>query len=138
MRVKKIYPYIFYKLYRFSEAAPSKWWSEWKASIALLALELWLIVSVFVYYDVIFKKGLPDDTIIVLVGGIIIAILAWIKYYLFYRNDRWRAYVKDFDQLPQRQNIIGTVLVCILILLIISNLIFSFYLMSQIDWSLYR
>lgn len=131
MTVLRIYSYIFYKLYKFSEAAPSKWWSDWKATVALLVLELWLIVSVFIYYDLTTNKGLPTDNIVILVGGLIIGVLVLIKYLVFYRNDRWRIYVAEFDKWSNRQNKVGTILVFILIFLIISNLIFSFYLLSQ-------
>lgn len=131
MIMRKIYPYIFYKLYKFSEAAPSKWWSDWKATVALLALELWFIMSVFIYYDLITNKGLPADNIVAIVGGLTIGVLVLIKYLVFYRYDRWRTYVAEFDKWPKRKNKIGTVLVCMLVFVIISNLIFSFYLLSQ-------
>ena len=130
MVLKKIYTYIFYKLYKFSEAAPSKWWSDWKATIALLALELWLLISVFIYYDLITNKGLPSDNIIALVGGIIIGVLVLIKYFMFHRHNRWKSYVSEFDSWPRRENKRGSFFVSILVLLIISNLVFSFYLLS--------
>ena len=138
MNIKKIYSYIFYKLYKFSEAAPSKWWSDWKALIALEALEVWLIISIFIYYDVITKKELPDDKTIVLVGVFIIIILSLIKYFVFYHKDQWKIYVKEYDKLSKRQNKIGSALVIILIILILCNLIFSFFLMSQINWELHK
>jgi hypothetical protein len=131
MAIKEIYAYIFYKLYKFSEAAPSKWWSDWKATIAMLALELWVTISLFIYLDVNTNNGLPSDGIIVLVGGSIIGALVLIKYLVFYRHDRWKFYVAEFDKLPKRQNRIGSVLVCLLVVLVISNLIYSFYLLSQ-------
>ena len=131
MVLKKIYPYIFYKLYKFSEGAPSKWWSDWKASISLLALELWLVISCYIYYDLLTEKGLPSDNIIILYGSIIVGLLVLIKYLMFYRHDRWKSYVAEFDKWPKGQNKIGSILVGILVIIVIVNLIFSFYLLSQ-------
>lgn len=131
MTVRKLYSYIFYKLYKFSEAAPSKWWSDWKATIALLTLELWLVISAFVYYAIVAQKGLPGDDTIVLAGSAVIGILVLIKYLIFYRHDRWRTYVSEFDKWSKKQNKTGTILVCLLVFFIIGNLIFSFYLLSQ-------
>jgi O-antigen/teichoic acid export membrane protein len=131
MDIKDIYPYIFYKLYKFSEAAPSKWWSDWKATVAMIALEVWVSVSFFIYIHVHANKELPSDGVMALVGGIIIGVLVLIKYLMFYRHDRWKLYVAEFDKLSKRQNRIGSIVVLLLVILVISNLMYSFYLLSQ-------
>lgn len=43
----KVYQYLFYKLYRFYETSTySRWWSEWKAYVSMLALSIWLYQAI--------------------------------------------------------------------------------------------
>ena len=56
MTIKKTYTYLFYKLYQFYEKGVSVWMSDWKATLSLLILEIWLLLSVLVYYKVYFKE----------------------------------------------------------------------------------
>lgn len=53
-------------------------------------------------------------------------------------TDIWKEYVIEFDQLSKKKNRIGGWIVFGVVLLVVMNLIFSFYLMSQVDWSMYR
>ena len=39
----KAYYYLFYKIYKFYEKAPARFWSDWKTSISITALEIWLL-----------------------------------------------------------------------------------------------
>ncbi len=43
----KAYYYLFYKIYKFYEKAPARFWSDWKASISITALEIWLLFLLF-------------------------------------------------------------------------------------------
>jgi hypothetical protein len=138
MTLRKAYYYLFYKLYKFSEAAPSRWWSEWKASLSLMVLEIWILISVMVYYKVFTKKDLIADSSLTAVGITVVISLVIIKYFAFDHHDRWKDYVKEFDKWSIRKNRIGTLVVWMIILFTLGNLIFSFYLMSQIDWKQYR
>jgi hypothetical protein len=135
--MKQAYYYLFYKFYRMSEAAPSRWWSEWKASLALDALIGFFIFSLLIYYKVLINPythiGGKTETIIVM--GILILIP---NYFIFHHGDYWKVIVAEFDQLPKKKNRIGSWIVFGVVLFVIANLIFSFYLMSQIDWSQYR
>ena len=54
--MKKAYYYLFYKLYRFSEASPSRWLSDWKASLAIDVLILFVFSSMLNYYKIFLKK----------------------------------------------------------------------------------
>lgn len=132
------YYYLFYKFYKFWEyvSTPS-FWSDWKAGISLMALEIWLIISVFVYYKVFVNPyiHLSESNI---EAYILAFTLAGAKYIIFHHHDRWKRIVKSFDKLPKRENTIGSWVVFLLTILIIANLVYSFYLMSQIDWSQYR
>src|SRR5215208_2983564 len=127
MTIKNIYYYLFYKLYKFSEAAPSKWWSDWKAVLAIDALWVFLGLSGLVYYSVITRHGvnLGDGTFAVILYLICIALP---NYFIFHHQDQWKKIIHDFDKLPKHTNRIGGWIVFGVIILIIANLIFSFYL----------
>ena len=136
--MKRAYCYIHYKFYKFFETIPLRWSSEWKAEGLLMVLEIWLLISILVYYKVFNKSDLIDREFERPIGIVVVIILVFVKYFVFEKNKRWLAYVKEFDALPKSKNRLGTLIVGLIVFLIITNTIFSFYLMSQIDWSLYR
>jgi hypothetical protein len=135
-KLKKSYYYLFYKLYRFLEAAPSKWQSDWNAELLVDVFVFFLFVSIGIYYNVFvdryFDFGSKGSFVLFFI------LISVPNYFIFHHTDRWKRIVKEFDRLPKRKNIIGGWIVFILILLIIGNLIFAFYQMSKIDWAKYR
>jgi hypothetical protein len=137
MSIKKMYYYLFYKIYKLSEAAPSRWLSDWKAGIAIVALEIWLLLSIGVYYTVVTKVRIQLNIKMPIIFVPFLAILLG-NYLLFFANDRWKEYAQEFDQWPKAKNRLGSLIVFSLIILIIINLFFSFYLMSQVNWSQYN
>ncbi len=136
--IKRAYYYLFYKLYKFWESASDpKFWSDRKASVTIVVMEIWILISCFIYYTIFFNRYFHVNIKhpVVIISGIIVFL---INYLAFAHTDKWREYVKEFEQLPKRKNKIGNWIVLGLVLLIVSNVIFSFYLMSRIDWSWYR
>jgi hypothetical protein len=135
---KKAYSYLFYKMYKHFESGPSIWLSDWKASFSILVLEIWLCLSGLNYYSIFFKKAVLSDTILTVSSLCLVVFLAAIKYIAFEYQDRWKKVVNDFDELPKNKNKAGTYIVLTVILIIIANLIFSFFLLSKVDWQLYK
>lgn len=139
--IKKAYYYFFYKIYKSieytSEELGGAFWTDFKAGLAIAALEIWLLLSIGNYFSVVTKKN-EELSITMPVVYIPVLILFILNYFSFMHNDKWKEYNRKFDQLPKSTNIIGTWIVVGIIVFIIGNLIYSFYLMSQIDWSLYR
>ena len=133
MGLKKMYDYFFYKVYKFFDAAPSKWLSDWKASFFILVLEIWLSLSVLNYYSAIFKKTVSDKFLLI-ASILIVLVLTAIKYLNFEYQDRWKLVVKNFDRIPKQKNRIGTYLMWTIVILIIINLVFSFFLLSTVNW----
>lgn len=124
----RIYYYVFYKFYKFLLLSPiTKGWTKDKAIILILALELITLYSIIFYSDTIFEHHsyLTFFSFKVLVP--FIAMIA-IKWFLFSRNDNWKQYVAEFDQLPKSKNRKGTWLIIVITLLLIANFVLSVYL----------
>jgi hypothetical protein len=134
MTLKKGYYYLFYKLYKSFEAAPSKWLSEWKASFCMDALIIFILLTIGGYYSIITKKEMittDNPEIVIWVLGLSVA---FINYLFFNHRNKWKLIIEEFDRLPKKKNRIGTLLVWLIIFLIFANLIFMYYLMSQVAW----
>src|SRR5690606_5124596 len=102
----------------------------WKASFTLGILEIWLVVSLAIYY----KLFINSDADVV--GSEITWLLPLIAlvlfdYFVFHHRDQWKGIVAEFDRLPKEKNRIGGWIVFGVVLLIIANFIFSLYLYYQ-------
>lgn len=135
--IKKAYYYLFYKLFKFSEAAPNRWLSDWKAELVIDLLEGLSIFSLIIYYTIYVNRyfQIPENYILI---GLYVLGIALPNYFIFHHRDQWKKIVHKFDKLPKQKNKIGSVIVLLIVIAVITNLIFSFYLMSKIDWKLYR
>lgn len=138
MGIKKAYHFFFYKLYKFYEAAPSKWLSDWKALFSLLVIEIWMLIAAMTYYKVFTKKELIYKGSLEMVSITILIALSLINYIVFAHQERWKTYVKEFDSWPKKKNRTGTMIAWVIVFFILGNLVFAFYLMSQINWEHYK
>lgn len=119
--------YLFYKFYSFSEAAPSRWWSDIKALLAITILQILLLLSFIAYYNAFTKQNLlAGPTHPAEIAGIV--FLAVLNYLFFLSNDKWKPYAAEFDQWPKGKNRIGTLIVLLFTVLVFVNLFFSFTL----------
>jgi len=137
MKIKKVYYYLFYKIYKWYEKGPSIWLSEWKASFSMDVLIYFVVMFLFIYYNVFINRhaNLSESNIEVY---LLVLSVVLINYFVFHHRNQWKNYVKEFDKLPKKKNQTGGWIVFGFILFVIANLVLSFYLMSQIDWSQYR
>jgi energy-coupling factor transporter transmembrane protein EcfT len=133
MNIKKAYYYFFYWLYKLAMTGAIKSLSRFYATLAILVLEIWFALSYFVYYKIFVDRHSSFEVKSPQVIAFFIAILI-LNYYAFMHTDNWKEYVAEFDQWPKSKNNTGRIIVICIIAVIISNLIFSFYLMSRIDW----
>lgn len=129
MGIKKAYYYLFYKLYRFSEAAPSRWMSDWKSSLAIDVLLLFTFSSILNYYKALINPSshMGEGNLLF----VVIIIVGILNYFIFHHADKWKEIVEEFDNLPRRTNKIGSWIILGILLLLLSNFIFSFYLYYQ-------
>jgi len=138
--IKKSYYYFFYKIYRSieytSELSGGKFLTEYKAGLVMLALETWILLSVGAYY-VIFTKKFIELNITMPIVYIPALIVYTFNYLTIHYKDKWRQYNAEFANYSKRKNRIASWIVIGIIVVIISNLIYTFYLMNQVDWNKY-
>lgn len=138
MNIKQAYYYFFYKLYRFWNKASNPFLSNnFRAEVTIIALEVWLLLSIGIYY-VVATKTVVELTLFNPIVIIPFLVIILINYYAFINTNAWKGYALEFDQLSKKKNMIGDWIVFGIVLFIIANLVFSFYLMSQIDWNQYK
>lgn len=139
--IKKSYYYFFYKIYRSieytSELSGGKFLTLFKAGAVMIALEIWILISLSAYYA-IYTKTFIELSISMPIAYIPLIIIIAFNYLTFDYKDNWKKYNGEFANYSKRKNRIGGWIVFGIILLIISNLIYAFYLMGEVDWSKYR
>jgi len=132
----KAYYYFFYRIYLFWENGPMRFWSHFKTGLTIIFLEIWLVLSLFIYYNVFIDRYFRlDKTLFLIISTIIIAVNV---YFFNSSTDKWIFYKESFDKISARKNLIGGIIVWSIIILIIINLIFAFYIMGKVDWDEYR
>ncbi|RUT68554.1 hypothetical protein D0817_20735 [Flavobacterium cupreum] len=139
--IKKSYYYFFCKIYRSIEYTSKSFGGETlissKAGLVMLALQIWGLFSFVAYYRIYTKTSIQLSFSMPIIYVPAIIIFAFNYFTLDYKHN-WKKYNFEFANYSKRKNIIGGWIVFGIILLIISNLIYAFYLMGQVDWSKYR
>lgn len=135
-KLLKAYHYLYYQLYRWYEKGPSIWMSDWKAELSLDVLGIFVAISIIIYYTIFLDRFFEiSDGLFIICFLIIIAIP---NFFIFHYRGQWEGIISEFDKLPKRKNSVGGLIVFGVVILIITNMVYAFYLMSLIDWSLYR
>ena len=135
--IKKTYYYFFYKLYKFwGWISYPKFWSYWKAGVSIVVLELWGMLMIINYYY-IFNNGSSKDVTksMIIIPSLIIIILNYIAFDHYYNI--WKNYKEEFDQLPNRKNIIGGIIVWVIILFIVINFFISTFHLHKMTFGKY-
>lgn len=129
-----MYHYFFYKIYKSieytSELSGGKFLSAFKASLVMITLEIWILLSLGIYYTIITKIKIELSISMPIIYIPLIIIIS-IDYFIFHNKNQWKNIILKFDKLTKKRNIIGGWIVCGVVVLIITNLIFSFYLFYQ-------
>jgi hypothetical protein len=107
--------------------------SSWKASFSLMVLEIWTFLSIINYISFLTKRIFSDEFLVFVCISFVLASSLH-KFFTFENKNKWRIYIREFSKLSPRKNRQGTFIIWIFILLLICNLIFSFYLLSKVDW----
>lgn len=131
------YKYLFYKLYISLEKYSSpRFWSEWKAASLLVLLLLSIVYSLILYYTIYINRLSSIGGNVYIIGSIAI-FLSVINYSIFIFQNKWIVIVEKFNKIPKRRNQIGSLVFLLFCTGCVANIVYAFYLFSQIDWSLY-
>jgi hypothetical protein len=130
MSLGKAYQYLYYKLYIFGIKISDDMLNEYKPIITISVLENILIGESIVWYTVITGKTVSFSNPAVIFYPISLVIAAF-NYYFFLDNKSWRKYINEFKAYDKQNKNIGSLLVFMIILLVISSLIISFYFLAN-------
>ncbi len=113
-----------------------EFWSDFKAGIVLLTLELWIIGSFLNYYSIINSERLSINVInpILLISLIVFCI---INYFAFIHTDVWKEYNAEFDKLSEHINSKRGIIVWIIIAFITINFFVSVFLLQKYVLKMY-
>ncbi|WP_300687363.1 hypothetical protein [Chryseobacterium sp.] len=125
-KIKKAYYYFFYKLYKHSKG--SIFPEDFTGSIFLGTLGIWFTITLLNYYNIFIDKSI-NFTKGVYIGIAVFFLLT--SYITIDYNNTWKKYNLEFDQLSKEKNKIGGIIVWSIIVLVIINMIFSYYLLSE-------
>jgi hypothetical protein len=133
-KIKVAYDYLFFSFYRFWEKAPSKWWSEWKSVLTISFFGVLLLLSLYGYI-IFYFKILEDPFSNTKAGPALLGFLVYLfNHYYFIYKKKWKKKIDKFKYLSKSKDKIGIILIISFLLVIIVNLIYSFYLVSTVDW----
>jgi purine-cytosine permease-like protein len=128
MKLIEWYYYLFYTFYKATLKGDIKSLAEWYASIGLGAVEIFSLVSVYNYYQVF-----VDNSFKLRLGTILFPlIIIMIIHHLAFDGDKWSEYAKEFDEWPNEKKIRGSWIATIILLVLIINIIVSYYLLTTI------
>ncbi len=131
-KIQITYDYIFYVIYRFWEKAPSRWWSDWKTVITIcffIGFALSASINITIY--LLNVDLVPRTKVLPIIFSLAVFGL---NYYYFLYKDKWRERILRFQTLGKKANCVGKTLIVIMAGTIIGSLIFSYYLLSIVDW----
>jgi len=131
MNIKKAYYYLFYKFYKFGERSPSSLPSDYTAILAISVLEVLFLGALKFYYIEFIDQNNSFEFFSFQTLVPLIAVLL-LNYFAFFKNDRWKEYVNEFNQWPRKRNIIGTWIVIGIVVFIIVNMVVAIHIMGQI------
>ncbi|SEH49298.1 hypothetical protein [Chryseobacterium culicis] len=125
-KIKKAYYYFFYKLYKHSKG--SIFPENFTGSIFLGTLGIWFTITLLNYYNIFIDKSI-NFTKEVYIGIAVFFLLT--SYITIDYNDTWKKYNQEFDQLPTEKNKVGGIIVWSVIIVIVANMIFSYYFLYE-------
>jgi hypothetical protein len=132
MTIKKAYYYFFYKFYKFGEASPSIFPSDFTAAFAISILEVLFLAS-FKFYSTEFLGRHGDLRFVSFQVIVPLSTIFLLNYFAFINNTVWKKYIHEFDHLPSSKNNLGTWIVIAITVFVIINFSLSTYLMRQIS-----
>jgi hypothetical protein len=131
-----MYYYLFYKFYKITVTGAFPSLGKFYAEIFIMTLELFLLLSLFAFYNVFIDRYAKLE--LISVKTIVTNLVILIGNFRFFSGDEWWDIVAEFDKWPPQKNKKGSFIVALLVLGIAASFILSFYFLFQVDWEKYR
>jgi hypothetical protein len=125
-----LYRYLFYRLYRFSEAAPSRWWSEWKASFFLMVLEVFTAITLLGTIQILIGHRLIPKDPKSIYAALAVLLLMGIKYLVFIDRERWKKDELEFQEMSNQRKKMFNVIFWLVIIAVPSSYVIMLYVLS--------
>lgn len=136
--IKTGYAYLFFFLYKHINSFKNNILVHFKAVAVLIILEIALLGGIAGHAINIFKLDLPENRYSNFIILTIVVPIVGLKFWFFERNENWRKYLAEFGAWPEEKRKKWDLAMRVLIAFIFGNFILSYYIMSEIDWDLYR
>ena len=130
MKIKEMYEYLYYKIYKAMDHEIFPWWAETRTSAFLLFLEVVFFFSVIFYLKLIYPSWNPPEGY--MWALIPFGVLFVIDYFTFHSHNQWKIIIHKYDEWPNKKNFKGTIIVWLLIGLIIINFAFAIYMTEKV------
>lgn len=127
MNLKNKYEYLYYSLYNFWETVSyPKFWSDAKAVLSIIILELFIIQSGIIYYlsfiDNASHFGQNFGEI-----GVMLVLVCAPNYYYFLYKEKTKSIIQSFDQLDcKKKRVYGWVTWIIIVAIIVQFFLLLF------------
>lgn len=125
----KYYYYLFYKLYKFTE----DWgfWPDARAFSILILLNFAFMGCLLNFYTIITGTfvAFPDDNIWIY---LLTLIVVGVNYILLLNGNKKDEIIRRFDSMPPKQDIYGSAIVFLCVLLLIISYVSSLFMLNSI------
>lgn len=101
------YQFAFYTFYQLFEAVSLDKASVWKACVVISVIDIWIVGTIVEQLGLL-DVVLRHTTLTLISGGVLGSLL---NYHVFYHDDRWKRYAKEFQKYSRRELIVGRILV---------------------------
>ena len=125
------YYYLFYRFYKLFEAAPSRWWSEWKAGAVMTVLLPFIVVTLIGYYENLSNSEIMSNNFRKWMAIILGGVSGIVNYLMLAHHEQWKSIIFRFDQLSEKKQMIGKLVFWVFLAVMIFNIVYYLYLMSQ-------
>lgn len=128
-----VYKYLFYFFYRSINNVKGNILIKPKAIFMLLILKMILFSIIFVYYSDYTRNfiNLSDKINYIYTALILLTVFT---FWYFERKNNWRMCILEFDKWPEKKRKKWDLFIKLFIFFVFANFVFSFYIMSEIDW----
>ncbi|MDR1003773.1 MAG: hypothetical protein LBL97_02010 [Prevotellaceae bacterium] len=136
-KLAKAYQYLYYRIYKFlDDSYMDGFWMEWRAGGILFTIVVWFAISLFVYFSILVDllfANIDAEIITYMFGACLCVLLLFVAIKtvtLVTYKSHWKKIIVKFNKLPQKENTKKGLIALSVVVLIVANLIFSFYLLS--------